>query len=141
MDEDDDYQALRGFFAYFAADHLGLTDALAPLEALEADSAAEAARGLRLAIEDCLELSAQTPAPEVRALDEALAARGLPTLSDVRRDCWRRPRLALARGVARTEAERRALLALADSDVEPELKARCRALAAARRPSRAGGNV
>ncbi len=133
MDADDDYLALRAFFAWFASERLGLDDPLARLRALEACSAAQAARGLRLGIEDCLELTADLPVGEVRGLDAALEALGLPTLSQVRAECWRRPRLALARGAIRTEAERRAVAALAESDVDEALSDACRTLLAARR--------
>jgi len=125
---EDDYAALRGFFAYFAAAELGLPDAVAPLEALELQAPKRAASGLGLAIQDCLELSADFGAARIRAADEALAVRGLPTLSQVRLVYWRRVQVVLARGAVRTEAERVALRGLADSAVGDEIRARCLAL-------------
>ena len=125
---DDDHTGLRGFFAVFAATVLGLPDAVAKLEAVERDAPKRAATALRLAVQDCLELSAAFGPGQIRAADEALATRGLPTLSQVRALHWRRARVVLARGVIRGEAERATVRAMADSDVEPALRARCLAM-------------
>jgi hypothetical protein len=124
----DDYPSLRAFFAHFAAVELGLEDPLGPLEALEQAAPRRAASGLRLAIQDCLELSADFGPARVRAADEALAALGLPTLSRVRVSHWRRAHVVLDRGLIRTQAERLAVRALADSDVDDDLRDRCIAL-------------
>lgn len=122
---DEDYAALRGFFAYFALRQLDLDDPLAPLEQVEAAAPKRAASALRLAIQDCLELSAALRPAQIRAADEALAARGLPTLSQVRVAHWRRAQVALSREAIRTEAERAAIRGLADSAVEEALRVRC----------------
>jgi len=110
---DEDYERLRGFFACFARLGLGLDNALAPLENLERTVPKRAAFGLRQAIQDCLELSADFPPAKVRHIDEALSAQGLPTLSELRISHWRRARLALSRGAIRTASEHSAIRALA----------------------------
>ncbi len=128
---DEDYAGLRGFFAAFAASFLDLPDAIGQLGAIEHDAPKRAATALRLALRDCLELSAAFRPAQIRAADEALAARGLPTLSQVRITHWRRPRAALERGAIRGEAERVAVRGLADSATDPALRARCEAMLAA----------
>ena len=124
----EDYAGLRGFFERFAGSILELPDAVAKLEAIERDAPKRAATALGLAVQDCLELSAAFRPGQIRAADEALTAHGLPTLSQVRALHWRRARVVLARGVIRGEAERATVRAMADSDVEPALRARCLAM-------------
>ena len=122
---DDDYALLRAFFAAFAQSEFGISDPLAPLRALEASAPRRAASGLRQAIEDCLALSVGLRAARLIAIDEDLAAQGLPTLSQVRWRFWRRPQAVLARGSIRTAAERAAILALADSALEAAARVQC----------------
>jgi len=124
----EDYAGLRGFFERFAGSILELPDAVAKLEAIERDAPKRAATALGLAVQDCLELSAAFRPGQIRAADEALTAHGLPTLSQVRARHWRRARIALSRGVVRGAAERAAVQALADSEVQPGLRVRCRAM-------------
>ena len=75
--------------------------------------------GLRMAIGDCIEASASWPAQKVKEADDALRARGIATLSEMRRRYWRRFIRILKRGKISTEDEYYLLKAIATGSSPP----------------------
>jgi hypothetical protein len=107
-----DYQALKGFLGHFfdryiaikaevAAEH----HPIAVLAKVEATAPKRAQRGLVTAINDCLEMSAHFTPDQVTAADVDLRRAGLPTLSALRLQFWKRIQSVLKRGKIRTEVE------------------------------------
>lgn len=106
-----EYPALKAFFRFFS-DHFIHTDHLAPalrplalIEASEPGAPAQASSSLRMAINDCLEMSAHWPPVEVSALDARLRGQGLLTLSQVRQRHWGRYAAVLKRELIRNQLE------------------------------------
>lgn len=109
----DEYPALKAFWAAWferfplppelcraPEDH-----PLAVLASMEKKSPALARKGLGMAINDTLEMSWDLRAEQVRAIDTDFAARGLPTLSELRRRYSRQFRSILKRGKIRDDGE------------------------------------
>ena len=111
-----DYAALKSFFIWVMENVIPITPGLSPehhpvtvLNSFEAQSMAKARRGLGLALGDVVEdLSGLDPA-RVGAIDEALRAAGIITLSEVRARFWTRIRRIFERGAVRGEADYYAL--------------------------------
>ena len=91
-----EYMELKEFFRFFSDRFLGFLKLepeqtpLAILEANEGKSPARAASGLRMAINDCIEMSSRMPSDQVSSLDAELRSKGLLTLSQVRQRYWAR---------------------------------------------------
>jgi hypothetical protein len=88
---DPEYATMRAFLSFYADRYFDL-ETLAPekrpiacLEVLEKKGIATAFRGLRMAINDCVERSFHFGHVEVEKLDAELRARGIVTLSELRR--------------------------------------------------------
>lgn len=112
----DDYERLKAFLGCCVARLFpGLSELdpdahpLAALAKMEARTPRHARQGLTMAINDCLEMTAEFDPAEVDAFDADLAAQGLPTLSDVRLRFWRRIQMALKRGRIRGKTEHYAI--------------------------------
>lgn len=78
---------------------------MAVLERQEQASAGRASSGLRMAVNNCLEISSPWPLSQVVALDKEMQARGLLTLSYVRSHVWGRYAAMLKRGQIRNNDE------------------------------------
>jgi hypothetical protein len=78
---------------------------VAVLESFEKASMSKARQGLGLALNDTLEMSWDIPPEEVAAIDRDFSARGVITLSEMRRRYSRQFRGVLKRGRIRTEEE------------------------------------
>lgn len=86
-----EYQEQKAFLAYFADRYLNMEGLeanhrpIAALEELERVRPEKASEGLRMAINDCLEISRRWPAERVRAVDREMQLAGVLTLSESRR--------------------------------------------------------
>jgi hypothetical protein len=78
---------------------------MAVLARQEQESPARAASGLRMAVNNCLEISAPWPLSQIVALDAEMHAKGLPSLSAVRARVWGRYAAMLKRGLVRSGDE------------------------------------
>ena len=137
MGRDEDYQALKGFLGYFVDRHMLADTAIRPedhplavLASIEAAAPARARQGLRMAINDCLEMSAGFTPAEVKAADADLQSAGLPTLSALRLRFWKRIRSILKRRKIRTEVEYHAIRNAAEVPQAEADRARLAALIA-----------
>jgi hypothetical protein len=75
------------------------------LERHEQESASRAESALRMAVNNCLEISAPWPLSQVIALDAEMHATGIPSLSLVRSRVWGRYAAMLKRGAIRNDDE------------------------------------
>jgi hypothetical protein len=88
--EADDYQQLRGWFAYMARETFPTelssseTDPIAHLDQLASRSPAKAREGLAMAINDTVEMTDRWPQERVAATDLSLQQHSLPTLTEMR---------------------------------------------------------
>ena len=111
-----DYPSLKAFFAW-AFEHLmpsasGIppeAHPMAVLEGFEVRSIAIARKGLAMAIGDIIELTESLSPARVTAVDSALRAEGIITLTDVRARFWTRVRRIMERGALRGETDYYAL--------------------------------
>lgn len=78
---------------------------LAVLARQELESPERAASGLRMAVNNCMEISAPWPLSQIVALDAEMHAKGLLSLSRVRSRVWGRYAAMLKRGRVRTGDE------------------------------------
>jgi hypothetical protein len=78
---------------------------VAVLESFEKTSMAKARRGLGMALNDTLEMSWDFPPDEIAAIDREFAARGIISLSEMRRRYSRQFHGVLKRGKIRTDEE------------------------------------
>jgi len=78
---------------------------VAVLESFEKTSMSKARLGLGLALNDMLEMSWRFKPEDVRAIDHDFSARGIITLSEMRRRYSRQFRTVLKRGKIRTDEE------------------------------------
>lgn len=106
-----EYGPLKAFFVAWE-ERFPPFDALPPehhpvavLESFEKKSMSRARIGLGLAISDTLEMSWDFSPSDVAAIDRDFAARGIVTLSELRRRYSRQFRGILKRGKIRNEAE------------------------------------
>jgi hypothetical protein len=106
-----EYQDLKEFLRFFSERFFNLGKVaphlrpLAVLEAAERDEPARASSVMRMAINDCVEMSSHWPLVHVSSLDAELHTKGLLTLSQVRQRHWGRYAAVLKRGRIRNEAE------------------------------------
>lgn len=95
---------------------------LAVLESVERENPARASAALRMAVNNCLELSGHWPFAQVVALDAELPTQGILSLSQVRRRVWGRYAAIVKHGKLRSEAEYQVVRAvLADQTLGPTL--------------------
>ena len=111
-----DYAPLKGFYGWMTDRFMTMPPGLAPedhplavLERFEERSMAMARNGLALALGDILEDTGDLPPEQVLETDSALAAQGLPSLSEVRARLGRVVGGILGRGKVRDEREYYAL--------------------------------
>jgi hypothetical protein len=108
-DETDDLTAFLGFFfENFMTDGASVPSEVHPLNFLREMAVRAPKRallGLRMAIGDCIESSAHWSTQEVKEADDALRARAIPTLSEMRRRYYRRFIRILECGKIATEEE------------------------------------
>jgi len=119
----EDYGPLKAFLAWMAKHVLRVPESLSPeavLAGFESRSMSTARKGLGMAVGDIVEMTDRFSAEEVGALDAALAAEGLPTLSEVRARFARTIRAIMKRGNVRSEREFYALRNVVEAMAEPE---------------------
>ncbi|MBL0094444.1 MAG: hypothetical protein IPP50_20430 [Piscinibacter sp.] len=117
-----EYAELKAFLKYFS-ERFGAARAVAPeqrplalVEAAERDDPARAPGSLRMAVNDCMELSSHWPWTQVAALDAELHAKGLLSLSQVRQRVWGRYAAIVKHGQVRNDADAQVVRAvLADA--------------------------
>lgn len=117
-----EYIELKAFLKYFS-ERFGAARAMAPdqrplalVEAAERDDPARAPGNLRMAVNDCMELSSHWPWTQVAALDAELQAKGLLSLSQVRQRVWGRYAAIVKHGQVRNDADAQVVRAvLADA--------------------------
>lgn len=117
-----EYAELKAFLKYFS-ERFAAARAMAPeqrplalVEAAERDDPARAPGSLRMAVNDCMELSGHWPWTQVAALDAELHAKGLLSLSQVRQRVWGRYAAIVKHGQVRNDADAQVVRAvLADT--------------------------
>ncbi len=106
-----EYTEMKAFLRFFSERFLDQRVAsvhdrpLAVLERQEQESLARATSGLRMAVNNCMEISAPWPLSQIVALDAEMHAKGLLSLSGVRARVWGRYAAMLKRGQVRTGDE------------------------------------
>ena len=106
-----EYARLKDFLSFYAERYLGIERLpseqrpIAVLEAIEKKSPKRASSGLRQAINDCVERSLRLPHREAEDLDAQLRARGIVTLSELRRQYSRAYARIVRRGRINDEME------------------------------------
>jgi hypothetical protein len=107
----DEFDELKSFYRFFF-DHYTAGLAVPPevhplnvLEDIQRRAPKRARKGLRMAIDDCVEMTALWPPEKVAALDAELRANGLLTLTALRRRYSKRLHAILKRGRIRSEVE------------------------------------
>jgi hypothetical protein len=78
---------------------------MAVLERQEQESPARAASALRMAVNNCMEISAPWPLSQIVALDAEMHTKGVLSLSGVRSRVWGRYAAMLKRGLIRNADE------------------------------------
>ncbi|MBP0115727.1 MULTISPECIES: hypothetical protein [Bradyrhizobium] len=105
------YARMKDFLSFYAERYLkaeGLPpdrQPIASLEALEKKSMKMALKGLRQAINDCVEMSLRFDHKEVEKLDSQLRSRGIVTLSELRRRYSKSYAKIVKRGQIKNETE------------------------------------
>ncbi|MBV9882731.1 MAG: hypothetical protein JO276_06965 [Sphingomonadaceae bacterium] len=132
-----DYERLKAFFAWTTANLFPPGPTLPPdqyplavLNRTEARSPSNARAGLAMAIGDIIEMSEGFAAGQVAAIDAALEAEGIITLSAVRARFWSRIRRVLERGTIRGERDYHAVRNVVEALPEEEQERAWRLLAA-----------
>jgi hypothetical protein len=128
MTPDAEYAELKAFLKYFS-ERFGAARATAPaqrplalVEAAERDDPSRAPGSLRMAVNDCMELSSHWPWTQVASLDAELHAKGLLSLSQVRQRVWGRYAAIVRHGQVRNEADAQVVRAvLADATLAATL--------------------
>jgi hypothetical protein len=107
----DEFDELKSFLGFFYDHHMG-GSAMPPevhplnvLDDIQRRAPKRVREGLRMAINDCIEMTAPWPPEKVAALDAELRANGLLTLTALRRRYSRRLHAILKRGRIRSEVE------------------------------------
>jgi hypothetical protein len=133
----DDYAPLKAFFAWVTTNLLPCSSKLpadqhpiAVLHRAETGSLSKARAGLAMAIGDIIEMSEAYSAGQVAAIDAALEAEGIISLSAVRARFWSRIRRVLERGTIRSEREDYAVRNVVEALPEEEQERAWRMLAA-----------
>ena len=123
----EEYEALKGFYAYMSEKWLRAMPAFAPedwpmavLVRQEERSMSLARKGLGMAIGDIIEMYDRAGPEQVNEFDRELGAAGLPTLSEVRARFSRRITGIMKRGKVRSETEYYALRNAVDSMPEDD---------------------
>lgn len=111
MTQTPEYTDMKAFLRFFSERFLDQRVAaahdrpLAVLERQEHESPERAASGLRMAVNNCMEISSPWPLSQIIALDAEMHAKGLLSLSHVRSRVWGRYAAMLKRGRVRTGDE------------------------------------
>ncbi len=106
-----EYLKLKAFFSFYTDRYVNLENLppdkrpVACLETLEKMGMGMATRGLRPAINDCVERSLRFDRGEVERLDAELRARGIVTLSEVRRRYSKAYAKIMKRGCIKNDTE------------------------------------
>lgn len=106
-----EYTEMKAFLRFFCERFLdqrlarGQDRPLAVLERQEHESPSRAASALRMAVNNCMEISSPWPLSQVLALDAEMHAKGVLSLSGVRSRVWGRYAAMLKRGRVRTADE------------------------------------
>jgi hypothetical protein len=101
-------QELTLFLGFFVDHYMNIPAELHPLNFVRETSEkapSRAPQGLRMAVNDCIEMSSHWDEDRVKMADDALKAHGIVTLSEIRRRYWRRFKAILKRGKIRNEEE------------------------------------
>lgn len=121
--EMDDLSAFLGFFfENFMANDASVPPEVHPLKFVRETAVRAPKRallGLRMAIGDCIESSVHWSVQQVKEADDALRARGIATLSEMRRRYYRRFISILERGKIATEEEYYLVKAIAGGSSPP----------------------
>lgn len=134
MDEYERDKAFLGFMIKDIVEATGLPAELHPLAVLARDEAkrpARARQGLRMAVNDMVEMAADWSPAQARQADEALKALGASTLTEMRARCSRGLARVEKRGAIKTEVEAYLIKGMLDGDVDalsPERLERLRAI-------------
>lgn len=105
------YPELKAFLRFFSAHYLDARHPsaddrpMAVLERHEQLSVKDAESALRMAVNNCLEISSSWPLVQVQSLDADMHAAGIPSLSRVRSSAWGRYAALLKRGALRSDDE------------------------------------
>jgi len=111
MNSNPGYPEMKAFLRFFSSRFLdqrclSANDRpMAVLERHEQESASRAESALRMAVNNCLEISSPWPLSQVIALDAEMHATGVPSLSFVRSRAWGRYAAMLKRGTLRNHDE------------------------------------
>jgi len=108
----DTYQSYKAFMAFFFDKYFDSLPSLAPedhplavLNSIEKTSLSNARKGLEMAINDCVEKSADWSAEKVAAADAELQSQGLISLTEVRQSFSKKYLRVLKRGSIQSEQE------------------------------------
>jgi hypothetical protein len=107
----DEFDELKSFLGFFFDRHMAgpatppEVHPLKVLEDIQRRAPKRVLEGLRMAINDCIEMTAPWPLEKVAALDAELRANGLLTLTAIRRRYSRSLHTILKRGRIRSEVE------------------------------------
>lgn len=105
------YPEMKAFLRFFSERYLDprfptpADRPMAQLERSEQLSVKDAESALRMAVNNCLEISAPWPLVQITSLDTEMHAAGIPSLSQVRSQVWGRYAAMLKRGVIRSGDE------------------------------------
>jgi len=109
MENENKFEELKAFLGYFYDKYLNqdktFSPEINPLNVLKGMPPAKARRGLRMAIDDCIEATSTWPPDEVSKCDIALRAQGIMSLSELRQRYSSRVRNVLKRGQIKTDVE------------------------------------
>ncbi len=106
-----DYAEMKAFLRFFSHRFLdqrtatGADQPVTALEKLEQESPDRAPAGLRMAVNNCMEISAPWLLSQIESLDKEMHAQGLITLSQVRYRVWGRCAAMLKRRQIRNDQE------------------------------------
>ena len=106
-----EYVDLKAFFAFFVERFMQRPNLpaelhpIAVLEAQEQKAPSRAFAGLRMAVNDCIDMSSDWSQSQVAALDAELGEKGILTLSQVRKRFWKGYAAVCKRGRIANEVE------------------------------------
>jgi hypothetical protein len=109
--DEQEIEKLKTFLRYFFDHHMAASNLSAELhpvtvfERLFVRAPKQARSGLRMAINDCMEITTSWPAQRIAAVDTELRAQGLPTLSQLRLRYSTQLNSIVKRGHIRSEVE------------------------------------
>jgi hypothetical protein len=108
---DHEYSELKKFLSFYAARYLNVSglppekQPMSNLETLERKGGKSAWRGLRQAINDCVEMSFHLDPKDVRKLDAELRDLGIVTVSELRRRYSKKYAAIMKRGRIKDDTE------------------------------------